>query len=240
MRDYIIYKLSFPVGVHLGEGNLNTSVMNCRADTLFSALYIEALKLGKDKEFYEMAVQGHLLWSDLFPYDKENLYLPKPMIPISNADEGNSVEKKFYKKLKYIPASETEESVSNFETVVDEINALKAVNDEDVKNIIPMGSKRDIEAARSIYEKQKETGTEIYVEKMIDLSKIVSMQKLLNRDKLLHFVKYDKTKEKGDIIRAVNYGDKYVLLDGNHRVAMAILKKGKRLKVAVLNPIDTE
>ena len=142
--------------------------------------------------------------------------------------------------MEYIPASETEESVSNLETVVDEINALKAVNDEDVKNIIPMGSKRDIEAARSIYEKQKETGTEIYVEKMIDLSKIVSMQKLLNRDKLLDFVKYDKTKEKGDIIRAINYGDKYVLLDGNHRVAMAILKKGKRLKIAVLNPIDTE
>lgn len=142
--------------------------------------------------------------------------------------------------MEYIPAPETEESVSDFETVIDEINALKAVNNEDVKNIIPMGSKRDIEAARSIYEKQKKTGTEIYVEKMIDLSKIVSMQKLLNRDKLLDFVKYDKTKEKGDIIRAINYGDKYVLLDGNHRVAMAILKKGKRLKIAVLNPIDTE
>lgn len=109
MRDYIIYKLSFPVGVHLGEGNLNTSVMNCRADTLFSALYIEAMKQGKDKEFYEAAVQGHLLWSDLFPYDKENLYLPKPMIPIATADEGNSVEKKFYKKLKYILALEMDD-----------------------------------------------------------------------------------------------------------------------------------
>ena len=142
--------------------------------------------------------------------------------------------------MEYIPASETEESVSNFETVIDEINALKAVNDEDVKNIIPMGSKREIEEALSIYEKQKKTGTEIYVEKMIDLSKIVTMQKNLNRDKLLNFVKYDKTKEKGDIIRAIEYGDKYVLLDGNHRVSMAILKKGKRLKIAVLNPIDTE
>ena len=37
--------------------------------------------------------------------------------------------------MEYIPASETEESVSNFETVVDEINALKAVNDEDIKKI---------------------------------------------------------------------------------------------------------
>lgn len=142
--------------------------------------------------------------------------------------------------MEYIPASESEGSVSNFETVVDEINALKAVNAEDVKNIIPMGSEKVIDAARSIYEKQKKIGTEIYVEKMIDLSKIVSMQKLLNRDKLLQFVKYDKTKEKGDIIRAVEYGDKYVLLDGNHRVAVAILKKGKRIQIAVLNPIDTE
>ena len=38
--------------------------------------------------------------------------------------------------MEYIPASETEESVSNLETVVDEINALKAVNDEDVKRLV--------------------------------------------------------------------------------------------------------
>jgi hypothetical protein len=29
-----------------------------------------------------------------------------------------------------------------------------------------------------------------------------------------------------------------MLIDGNHRVAMAILKGGKRIKIAVLNPLS--
>lgn len=143
------------------------------------------------------------------------------------------------KPMEYVPASETEESVSNFETVTDEINSMKSVNGEDdVKNVIPMASKKEIEAAMDIYEKQKKTGTEIYVEKTVGLESVYTMQKLLNRKKLLDFMQYDKTKENGEIIRAVEYGDKFLLLDGNHRVATAILKKGKRLKIAVLNPVE--
>ena len=81
-------------------------------------------------------------------------------------------------------------------------------------------------------------GTEIYIEKTVGLESVYTMQKLLNRKKLLDFVQYDKPKENGEIIRAVEYGDKFLLLDGNHRVATAILKKGKRLKIAVLNPVE--
>jgi len=237
-------------------GKLNGNITEAQMQEIGLDLYVWSTAFDDRVRDSHAAMEGLLCrWDDasVCSYDGGKTWVDRPSAAVQ-LHPGQDIQCRcvglaYYPELtaeiegepiEYIPASETEESVSNFETVVDEINALKAVNDEDVKNIIPMGSKRDIEAARSIYEKQKETGTEIYVEKMIDLSKIVSMQKLLNRDKLLHFVKYDKTKEKGDIIRAVNYGDKYVLLDGNHRVAMAILKKGKRLKVAVLNPIDTE
>ena len=110
--------------------------------------------------------------------------------------------------------------------------------EDDVKNIIPMASKKEIEAAMNIFESQKKTGREIYIEKNVGLESIYTMQKLLNRKKLLDFVQYDKTKENGEPIRAVEYGDKFLLLDGNHRVATAILKKGKRLKIAVLNPVE--
>lgn len=140
--------------------------------------------------------------------------------------------------MEYIPASETLESVSNFETIKDKINRMKVSEEGEIKNIIPLATAAIIKETTKIYNKQKATGTEIYVEKMVNLDNIVTKQEWLDKDKLLDFLKYDKSKEKGDIIRAVEYKGKYMLIDGNHRVAMAILKDGKRLKIAVLNPVE--
>lgn len=139
--------------------------------------------------------------------------------------------------MEYIPASETEASVSNYESVVQKIDALKSLGTGEVRNIIPMGKKSMIAEAAAIYEAQKKTGMEIYVERMIDLDDIVTDQKALEKEKLLGLMKYDKDKDKGDLIRAVEAEGKYMLIDGNHRTAMALLKGGKRLKIAVLNPV---
>ena len=54
--EYEIYKMNFLTGVHFGDGMLNQSGYTFCADTLFSALYIEALKLGEQNEFLQ-AVQ---------------------------------------------------------------------------------------------------------------------------------------------------------------------------------------
>ena len=53
--NYSIYKLKFNTGVHFGTGVLSESEYTFRADQLFSALYIEALKQGSEKELYEAA-----------------------------------------------------------------------------------------------------------------------------------------------------------------------------------------
>ena len=63
---YSIYKLEFQTGVHLGTGMLNESEYTFRADQLFSALYIEALKLECEKQFYDCVKRGKLLFSDAF------------------------------------------------------------------------------------------------------------------------------------------------------------------------------
>ena len=42
---YYMFRLSFPYGVHFGDGNLDSSNMTFHADTLFSALFIEAVKV---------------------------------------------------------------------------------------------------------------------------------------------------------------------------------------------------
>lgn len=144
------------------------------------------------------------------------------------------------KPMEYISAAETEDSVSNYQSIIDKIDSFKDLGHGEIDNIIPMGNKEYLKEASAIYNKQRATGQEIYVEKMVDLDNIVTRQEYLDKEKLLEFLKYDKSKEKGDIIRAVEYKGKYMLIDGNHRVSMAILKDGKRLKIAVLNPIESE
>lgn len=106
--DYSIYKLSFRTGVHFGKRELADSEISFTADRLFSSLCQECVKESQEKllEFYEKVREGKILFSDAFPYDREHYYLPKPLKKVLSADpdEGNSVKKKAYKKLKYIPA----------------------------------------------------------------------------------------------------------------------------------------
>lgn len=99
-----IYKLEFKAGVHFGSGALSSSNSFFLADTLFSALYIEAIKLGLSDSFLSSTVNGDILFSDAFPYIGETYFLPKPNIYIEPGDKGDSKIKKGYKKMKYIPA----------------------------------------------------------------------------------------------------------------------------------------
>ncbi|MCI9501671.1 MAG: type III-A CRISPR-associated RAMP protein Csm4 [Hungatella sp.] len=100
---YEIYKLKFTTGVHFGNGMLNDSVYTFQADTLFSAMYIEALKAGLEGALYDMVCSGQLLFSDGFPYVGDLYMIPKPMLYIEPKDRGNSSDKKAFKKLKYLP-----------------------------------------------------------------------------------------------------------------------------------------
>ncbi len=104
--DYRLYKLSFTTPVHFGTGVLNESAIGFCADTLFSALFIEALKLSLAEQLYSAVNMGKLRFSDAFPYIEKQYFLPKPMTYIEPKNRGNSVIKKQYKKLKYIPVTE--------------------------------------------------------------------------------------------------------------------------------------
>ena len=101
--EYSIYKLKFRTGVHFGEGMLNESAYTFKADQLFSGLYIEALKLGREKELYDAVKSGKLLFSDAFPYKEEKYFVPKPMVYVESGKKGESKQKKAYKKMKYLP-----------------------------------------------------------------------------------------------------------------------------------------
>lgn len=106
------FKLCFKTEVHFGDGTLGETGFSFQADTLFSALYQEALKAGKADAFYQMAAEGDLLFSDAFPYCGKEYYLPKPMYQIRAEREADPSERKKYKKLQYIPASAWDEYLS--------------------------------------------------------------------------------------------------------------------------------
>ncbi len=125
---YVAYKMVFRTGVHFGNGMLSET-RNCfLADTLFSALCIEALKQGEDclEELYKLAKNGKLLFSDSFPYIKDTLYIPKPMVNIRHSDDDNSNRKR-WKNLKYIPINQLEQYFSGN---LDVDNEIKKLNDE--------------------------------------------------------------------------------------------------------------
>lgn len=101
---YTSYRLSFPNGVHFGERGLQDSNKTFCSDTLFSALYLEAMKCGRNEMFFNKCQNGEICFSDAFPYMGDVEYLPKPMCrPNIVTNSGDSVVKKAFKNLSYIP-----------------------------------------------------------------------------------------------------------------------------------------
>ena len=100
--NYAIFKLHFKTPVHFGQGSLEDSSYNLYADTIFSALTIEALKNNCFDEFINYINNNELAISDALPFIKDYLFLPKPMVKIESKDSDDPTERKKYKKLKYI------------------------------------------------------------------------------------------------------------------------------------------
>lgn len=67
---YIAYKLKFSTGVHFGNGSLDDTEYTFCADTLFSALCIEAVKHSEDKlsRLVSYVKAGKIVFSDAMPY----------------------------------------------------------------------------------------------------------------------------------------------------------------------------
>lgn len=102
--EYRIYQLNFRNGVHFGKRDLDDSEYTFRADTLFSALCQEALKIEVLPQFYSLVSEGRITFSDAFPYTNRNhLYLPKPIVRLNiQGNQGEGKQKKLYKKTKFI------------------------------------------------------------------------------------------------------------------------------------------
>ena len=105
---YKMYIMNFHTA-HFGAGTLDSSKMTFAADRLFSALAIEAKKMGKMEEFVSLAVQDEFVLTDAFPY-LSGPFLPKPIgFPkFDQPDLTTDVKEvrrqaKMAKKLQFIP-----------------------------------------------------------------------------------------------------------------------------------------
>ncbi|KXT69129.1 type III-A CRISPR-associated RAMP protein Csm4 [Streptococcus cristatus] len=74
---YQLYKLDFS-SAHFGEGNLDDSVITFTAARLYSALVLEAIKMGVLDEFERLSQKEDFVLTDAFPYMSAP-YLPKPI-----------------------------------------------------------------------------------------------------------------------------------------------------------------
>lgn len=134
--DYQVYRLKFQGAVHFGRNSLEGSSDVFCADTLFSALYQEAVKAGQDfsDRLYRYVINDELLFSDAFPYIGDTYYLPKPMMRIQAGDhKGDSVVKKAYKKLRYIPAEKLDSYLRGDYDVLSEQNIGRDLGRSEMK-----------------------------------------------------------------------------------------------------------
>lgn len=109
--NFKICKMHFSTGLHIGKGLLTDGEPTFYADTLFSALCHEALKMKSLERLLQYCRGGQLKFSDGMPFIQNELYLPKPFFRIEAGEEGNSKVKKLFKKLQYIPVGKFEKYI---------------------------------------------------------------------------------------------------------------------------------
>ena len=116
--SYLLYKLRFLNGIHIGTASGNTleeTMMSVYSDTFYNAIFNEYMKIYNDDELYKISETGEFLISDLLPFkEKEDMstdfYLPKPFISLQRNEttkEKNDeevIDRKKVKATNFIPA----------------------------------------------------------------------------------------------------------------------------------------
>lgn len=151
--EFTMYYLRFPAGVHFGGGKLEASENTFSADSFFSALCHEALAQGGPGEIEALTAAvraGALRLSDLFPFVGPELYLPKPLYPVRKEQEGDSIVKKSFKKLKYIPLSQWDAYLQGDLDPTEALAALQRLGKASVRTMIASRSPEKLESGDAL------------------------------------------------------------------------------------------
>lgn len=118
---YLLYKLKFPNGIHVGaDSSLELTSTTVSSDVFYSAFYAEYIRIfgENDRELFQLTENDEFKVSDLLPFKEKKtetfFYVPKPFVNDierkQNNDENEQVvDRKKVKKLSYIPANRLNE-----------------------------------------------------------------------------------------------------------------------------------
>lgn len=105
---HLIYKLTFSTAVHFGSDDggdhLSSVNMSFHSDSLFSALYLQAMKIGKQDELLSSVKSGSLCFSDALPWKGNRFYIPRPVgIFAQPTRDFDPSVRKIMKRVRFIP-----------------------------------------------------------------------------------------------------------------------------------------
>lgn len=135
---YGLYKIRFKTGIHIGKGTLHETGFVFKADTLFSALCIEAVKDGGDclKELIDATNNGDLVISDAMPFIGERYFVPKPIIHIEQKrGSAENASGKAFKGVSYINVEDVNKYMSG-EFNPDEGMRLAELGQRSVRDVV--------------------------------------------------------------------------------------------------------
>lgn len=107
-------------------------------------------------------------------------------------------------------------------------------------NLLPMASENDIKEASALFNKARREGNVKYTEVEVDTKDLKTRQDWVDGDKLKSIAESTPGKVSGLAtdydggIRALKYKGNLIVVDGNHRANLALLKGQKRIKIRVL------
>ena len=96
-----VYKLSFPGMVHFGEGSAERTNFMLPADSVFSALCIEAVGIGRIDDFIDAVQKDRIRISDALPFIGDMYYIPcgDNLYPANTGSEKSFSEKDLGKRV---------------------------------------------------------------------------------------------------------------------------------------------
>lgn len=125
--QYKIFKMNFSTNVHFGDGSLGKIKKTLYADTIFSALCHEAIKMGQKQldQLVRLVREDKIKISDSLPYIEEIFYIPKPLMREERKSEEDISEKKYNKRLEYIPIEQINQFLRGEIKAKEEVEKLK-------------------------------------------------------------------------------------------------------------------
>lgn len=130
--NYKICKLHFKSGIHVPIQNNDSPCF--MADTIFSALCTEALATEDGIEkIIKMVREGKIKISDMMPYTEDDYFIKKPFFKVEADISGDSVEKKKFKKLKYIGINNINQFLNGKLNPDREIEKAKKIGNYDIR-----------------------------------------------------------------------------------------------------------